>query len=691
MGLAPTLPSVPSTLPRSMPSRIIFVLVPLVILLLPVGVYSADRATSQEEIARNVSIAGVPVGGLTEADALVAVQAYEQELRQSTGVFTVNGQAFKLSPMSVGLTAASQRAVNTAMQVRRDGNAFSNFTSWITSFNTEESVDLPITFSEEAIDAELATWEQQAIPNPAFEGSIEIFEGAVTPSYPRSGEKIDRDTARDLITAEMSTLTKAGATLPVVTSNPNLTKADLDSAAAVLGQMIDSEIALVAREIAFRATFSPDQLASAARATIDEQGTAIVLDFDKERVLEILQPRRTEYELEPVNAQFDVDVSTDRITVIPGRNGTLLDVDGLLVSMKNAALGNGEGPFPLLVGGAPALTTEDAEAYTELGLLATFTTKHPAGEDRVTNIQQMAQDVDGAIIQPGREWSINDAVGQRTEAKGYVAAPAIINGAPYCCDHPANIGGGVSQFGTTLFNTVFYACLEDVEHRPHSLSFSRYPEGLEATLGYPHPDVRFRNNTDAPVIIKTAYTSTSVTVKMYGDNGGNDCTSETSEREDIVEFEEELIADEEDTLNPGDRVKERSGINGFLVRVNRIVTNPDGSQETDLRLTWRYATLSEQYRVHPCEVSGEPVNCPIKAPSVTGLTWPDALAALQEIGLLAARNDVPVSDEGQNDVVQSQDPSSGQWLSSGSTVTLRVGVWDGTGSGDDGGDGGGDG
>ena len=672
-----------------MPSRIIFLLVPLAILLLPVGVYAADRTTSQQEIARNVSIAGVPVGGLTEADALAAVQAYEQELRQSTGVFTVNGETFKLSPITIGLTAASRRAVDEAMLVRRNENAFANFMSWIFSFSTEEAIDLDVTFNDEAIDAELNAWEQAAIPNPAFEGALEVIVGEVVPTYPRAGEKIDRETAHALVVEEMSTLAKNGVVIPVIESNPNLTRTDLDSAAAVLEQMIDSEIALVADDIAFRATFSPDQLASSAVATIAEDGSTIDLYFDEATVLEILDPRRAEFELDPVNAQFDVDVSTDRITVIPGRNGTLLDVDGLLISMKNAALGSGEGPFPLLVGEAPRFTTADAEAYTDLELLAAFTTKHPAGEDRVTNIQQMARDVDGAIVQPGREWSINDAVGQRTEAKGYVAAPAIINGAPYCCDHPANIGGGVSQFGTTLFNTVFYACLEDVEHRPHSLSFSRYPEGLEATLGYPHPDVRFRNNTDAPVIIKTAYSATSVTVKMYGDNGGKDCTSETSEREDIVEFEEELIPDEEGTLNPGDKVRERSGIDGFLVRVNRIVTNPDGTQETDLRLTWRYAALTEQYRVHPCEVSGEPINCPIQVPSVTGLAWQDALTTLQDAGLLAARADVPVTEEAQNDVVQGQDPTSGQWVGSGSTITLTVGVYEGGGGGD--GDGGGDG
>ena len=666
--------------------KALFTLVPAAILLLPFGIYAVDRATSTDEVARNVTIEGVPVGGLSKGDALVAVQAYEQELRQSTGVFTVNGETFKLSPVSIGITAGTQRAVNDAMQVRRDGNPFTNFASWLASFRSEESVDLAVVFSDEAIETQIDEWEAAAIPNPAFEGGIDVVEGEVQPEYPRTGEQIERATAKRLIIGEMSTLDKAGADLPIAVSNPRLTKSDIDSAAAVLAQMIDSEVELTARDIAFRAVFSPEQLASAARAVVDEDGVGIDLFFDEDRILEILEPRRGEYELDPVDAQFDIDTSTDRITVIAGRNGTLLDTEGLLVALKNASLGSGTGPFPLLVGAPPDFTTEEAMAYEDLELLASFTTKHPAGEDRVTNIQQMARDVDGAIVQPGREWSVNDEVGQRTEAKGYVAAPAIINGAPYCCDHPANIGGGVSQFGTTLFNAVFYACLEDVEHRPHSLSFSRYPEGLEATLGYPHPDVRFRNNTDAPVVIKTAYTSTSITVKIYGDNGGKDCTSETSEHEDIVEFEEELIADEEGTLAPGERVKERSGINGFLVRVNRIVTHPDGSQEVDLRLTWRYSALSEQYRVHPCEVSGEPVNCPLRAPSVVGMSWPDALAALQEVGLLAARVDTSVPDEAQNDIVQSQDPGSGQWVDAGATITLNVGVWDGSGGGGGGGD-----
>ena len=153
-------------------------------------------------------------------------------------------------------------------------------------------------------------------------------------------------------------------------------------------------------------------------------------------------------------------------------------------------------------------------------VVSEFTTFHPAGQARNINIQLIADATDGVVVQPGETFSLNDHVGPRTEAKGYVAAGAIIRGELYCCDHPANIGGGTSQFATTLYNAIFFGAYDDVFHRPHSLYFTRYPVVREATLGYPGPDVRFRNDTAYPVTIDTEHTATSVTVRLIGNNEG---------------------------------------------------------------------------------------------------------------------------------------------------------------------------
>lgn len=149
-------------------------------------------------------------------------------------------------------------------------------------------------------------------------------------------------------------------------------------------------------------------------------------------------------------------------------------------------------------------------------VIGQFTTYHNCCESRVTNIHLIAEAVDGAVIQPGDTWSINEYVGQRTVAKGYVAAGAIVGGELVCCDHPANIGGGTSQFATTLYNALFFAGLEDVTHQPHSIYFSRYPLGHEATLGWTVPDLAFRNDTAYPVVIDTSYTGSSITVQLLG-------------------------------------------------------------------------------------------------------------------------------------------------------------------------------
>ena len=153
-------------------------------------------------------------------------------------------------------------------------------------------------------------------------------------------------------------------------------------------------------------------------------------------------------------------------------------------------------------------------------LVSRFTTYHSCCQSRVTNIQLMARELDGWIVLPWETFDLNEVLGPRTEEKGYVPAPILLYGESYCCDHPLNIGGGTSQFGTTIYNTIYWGAYDIVEHRPHSRYISRYPLGIEATLGYPSPNVVFTNDSWTPVTIRTSYTSSSITVEFWGNNGG---------------------------------------------------------------------------------------------------------------------------------------------------------------------------
>lgn len=194
-------------------------------------------------------------------------------------------------------------------------------------------------------------------------------------------------------------------------------------------------------------------------------------------------------------------------------------------------------------------------------LVSSFTTYHACCESRVKNIHIMADQIDGMVVYPGETFSINAALGPRTEAKGYVAAPILLNGESYCCDHPLNIGGGTSQFGTTIYNAIFWGGYEIIDHKPHSRYINRYPLGIEATLGYTWPDVVFTNDTYTPIIIDTSYTSTSITVKFFGNKLGRTIT-----------------ADVRGTATFS---------NGGYVEVDRFITETSGTVRTQ-SWTWTY-------------------------------------------------------------------------------------------------------
>lgn len=162
------------------------------------------------------------------------------------------------------------------------------------------------------------------------------------------------------------------------------------------------------------------------------------------------------------------------------------------------------------------LESIDVPPQKPIERVSSFTTYHDCCQNRVTNIQVMARALDGYVVMPGQTFSIDEVLGPRTSAKGYRPAPYLINGQGACCA----IGGGVSQFGTTIFNAVFWGGFDVGTVRPHSGWISRYPLGIEHTLVYNSIDFRFTNDTTTPIYIDTSYSSTSITVELYGNQGG---------------------------------------------------------------------------------------------------------------------------------------------------------------------------
>ena len=157
---------------------------------------------------------------------------------------------------------------------------------------------------------------------------------------------------------------------------------------------------------------------------------------------------------------------------------------------------------------APVTKAELMNSFTKI---SSFTTETTSNSNRNTNIQLSAQAINGKTVLPGETFSFNEATGQRTASKGYKEATAIAGG-----QNVPEIGGGVCQTSSTLFNAVARANLEIVYRSPHAWPSSYVPKGMDATVNWPNLDFKFRNNTDWPVFIIASYSNRKVTVEIYG-------------------------------------------------------------------------------------------------------------------------------------------------------------------------------
>jgi vancomycin resistance protein YoaR len=263
-----------------------------------------------------------------------------------------------------------------------------------------------------------------------------------------------------------------------------------------------------------------------------------------------------------------------RPQVVPAKPGVTFDQAELEAGfLDTVAKPQGERTLPLTAKVAkPAFTTKDARALKITERVSSFSTYFPYAEYRNVNIGRAAELTDGTVLKPGETFSLNGIVGERTEengfTKGYVINDGILT---------QDLGGGVSQMATTLFNAMFFAGLEDVEHKPHSFYIDRYPIGREATVAWGSVDLRFRNDTpygvlvDTNVIPSTPTTSGQVTVTMYSTKYW-DITTTTGERHNLTKPRTRRI----DTL----KCHPNEGFGGFDIDVVRYFTPVNGNDET---------------------------------------------------------------------------------------------------------------
>ncbi|MFN8187266.1 MAG: VanW family protein [Gaiellales bacterium] len=510
-----------------------------------------------------IVIEGIDVGGLTIEEARASVSGQVERTASRPIVLAYPGGELTTSGEELGVHTNLDEVLAEAQRSRGGLDRLGARLGLADSL----TFALVYTVDEERLAGTLERVASEVDRRPvSAKVTIEGDQVVATPSAP--GAELDAEAAA----ADLATL-PARVELELREVPPKV-----DDEAADAARLVAETLLAAPPDVVYRAErLELDRTLIAEALRFRARKGAIRVRLDSEPFEAPLQEAFGAFEREPVDATFRV--KGERAVVVPSRDGRALAPDRVTAEiMERVGARAVRARFDHT---EPELTTREAKGMGIRRLVAEFTTPYSCCQPRVTNIQRAAEILDGQLIVAGGRFSLNQRLGERTAARGFVAAPMITAGRLEDA-----IGGGVSQIATTVYNAAFFAGLELIAHTPHQFYISRYPMGREATVSWGGPELIFRNDWPAGILVKVEAGDTSVTVRFYSSKLGRRVETETGEP--YAYTAATTIREYNPSLPPGtEKVVQSGGVSGFTVEYTRTVYR-NGEVRRDEHFTVRY-------------------------------------------------------------------------------------------------------
>jgi vancomycin resistance protein YoaR len=491
----------------SRPARAVarWLLIAAALLAVLVALVGLAFAGSTARLADGVAIAGVDVGGMTPREARALLEQRFARVAHEPVVFAAGERSFPIKATTLGVEVDWATALETAT---REGEGFGpvrGFRRLQARFFGEE-IAPPVQTYASALDYKVGMLAG-VIDRRHVEAKL-VRRGLGIEVVPgQSGRKLDRDAAAATIVRTLARLDRGTpVALPVRVDPVDVTAADL----AVARRQAETALSAPVRLEYEGTRWKLPRWRIAELLSLPAGGSTELAIAGPGADAWFAKLRKT-VEHAPVDARFEVRAG-GAIGIVPDQPGLAIDVPATAKAILAAAISTAQRTTELVASTATAeRTTADAEAMGITGVVGSFSTTYGGTPGRLHNVALVSQLIDDALIAPGQAFSFNGTTGERTAEKGFQEAPVIING-----ELQTGLGGGICQVSTTVFNAAFEAGLQIDERTNHALYISHYPLGRDATVDYPTLDLKFTNDTDKWLLLRTFVGTGSLTVNLYG-------------------------------------------------------------------------------------------------------------------------------------------------------------------------------
>ena len=486
-----------------------------------------------------------------------------------------------------------EKLTKEAMEVGRE-NPLDRFTL----FFQPRDISIPLNFNEAIIES-LAHEIDLSIGEPLVNYGVEIVDGYVAVSEGRDGDMVNREVLKQQITEQLLSPDADNRAFVVETefTPVQITQQAAQACADHISRVISNGIVFSCEGRDWTADSATLGSWIQTPLSRNEDGTyylapSFALQTARSSVLSHIPPN---YEGGEGHVRFvkngdDIYVHATSNGTFPLVGDALEELNINLFGSKSGNPENSIGPDQTLrveLGSAeiPAeMTLEEALSFGIVTPISEFETEYTSGAfERNTNIHLAADLLNNSIVPAdGGIWSFNKTAGECNAEKGFLEAHAIAGNTLI-----DEIGGGICQVATTVFNAVYEAGYPIVERHNHSIYFSSYPQGRDAAVSWPDLDLKWENNSPSDILVKMSYTDTTVKAVLYGETMGYTVESEEGEIQPGAAFT--TVYETDDTLYPGAEYVRTYGYDGHTVTVTRNVYDSKGDIVSTDQFTSAYS------------------------------------------------------------------------------------------------------
>ena len=497
----------------------------LIIIFIIVLLFSALVLANKDKIVYGIKIANTSLGGLSYEKAKIKFENAIEKFLNKEIILRYQNKIYTISFQEIDINIFIDSSLKEAFEIGHQQNLLSNISKQFFALFGRYNLNPDYQINQEKLENFIQK-NLKAIDNPAVNAGWEYNEQTNNFVFISShiGNKIDRKDLELKLCNKIKNLSSKDIYIEIINDSPEIYQQETKQAYEKAQEIINNApyvliIDSFSKEETIKFTLTKEEIASLLRFFPKKENNSenIILgvSLDQEQLKKYLTVLAPLINQKPINAKFKVQ-NNKVVEFSLSQDGIKLKIEENASKLKKEIVKNLSKEIELEIKKVPPeITSENANDLGITSLLGDgMSNFYGSSNIRIHNINIGTAMFNGILLKPDEELSFNEILGEIGPEQGYKPELVIKRNKTI-----PEYGGGLCQVSTTAFRAAIKSGLKITERYPHAFPVKYYdPQGFDATIYPPHPDLKFINNTPKHLLIQTKIEDYNLIFEFYGTN-----------------------------------------------------------------------------------------------------------------------------------------------------------------------------